>query len=131
MKNYLLLSFVAVVSTLFAGCATRRQIQVIERVTKDTIYLNKVQYDSIYIDKAKYVDRTRDTLLIQDKVVEYRYKLLRDTIRIHQIDSIPVIREVEVIKVERHVPTIYKCALAIVIILALSLVSFVAWKIKS
>ena len=98
MKYLLCLSFVAVVSTLFAGCATRRQIQVIERVTKDTIYLNKVQYDSIYIDKAKYVDRTRDTLLIQDKVVEYRYKLLRDTIRIHQIDSIPVIREVEVVR---------------------------------
>ena len=104
MKNYLLLSFVAVVSTLFAGCATRRQIQVIERVTKDTIYLNKVQYDSIYIDKAKYVDRTRDTLLIQDKVVEYRYKLLRDTIRIHQIDSIPVIREVEVVREVARTP---------------------------
>ena len=113
MKNYLLLSFVAVVSTLFAGCATRRQIQVIERVTKDTIYLNKVQYDSIYIDKAKYVDRTRDTLLIQDKVVEYRYKLLRDTIRIHQIDSIPVIREVEVVREVARSPWYAKILAAI------------------
>ena len=118
---------------LLCGCRVTQSDRQYTRSSyhQDSVRQQTIRYDSIYIDKAKYVDRTRDTLLIQNKVVEYRYKLLRDTVRIHQIDSIPVIREVEVIKVERHVPTIYKCALAIVIILALSLVSFVAWKIKS
>ena len=131
MKNYLLLSFVAVASTLFAGCATRRQIHLIERVTKDTIYLNKVQYDSIYIDKAKYVDRTRDTLLSQDKVVESRDKRLRATSRIHQIDSIPVIREVEVIKeVPRPLPWYDKICRAIAVTTVLALVMYLSRKIR-
>lgn len=37
----------------------------------------------------KLVDRSKDTIYIKDVSVEYRYKLLKDTIRVVQLDSIP------------------------------------------
>ena len=45
-----------------------------------------------------------DTVFIKDVSVEYRYRLLRDTVYKTHIDSIPVIREVEVVREVRHVP---------------------------
>ena len=69
----LLIIILALLSTLvLTGCATRRQLQVVERTSVDTVYLSNVQYDSIYISQDKDIDRARDTLLIKDKTVEYR-----------------------------------------------------------
>ena len=78
--------------TLLTGCGTQRKLPVIERIQRDTVYLHQVQYDSIFVSQERYVDRSRDTLYVQERNVEYRYRLLRDTLRIHQVDSIPVIR---------------------------------------
>lgn len=89
-------------------CSTKVATQVVDRVSKDTIYLSNVQYDSIYsyqdhvsehhlgtlpptTSDGKYLNlptRT-DTLYIKDKSIEYRYKLLKDTIRVVERDSIP------------------------------------------
>lgn len=72
----------------------------------DTLYINNVQYDSIYISQDKFIDRTKDTILIRQHDVEYRYKLLRDTIEriklvVHH-DSIPYeVRITETIEVPR------------------------------
>ena len=55
----------------------------------DTVYLNSRQYDSIYIYKDRITDRTKDTIYLKDVSVEYRYKMLRDTIKVVQRDSIP------------------------------------------
>lgn len=104
MKYLLCLSFVAVVSTLITGCATKRQLQVVDRIQRDTVYINKVHYDSIYIDRWQKVYQQSDTVYIESTKYEYRYKLLRDTVFKSHIDSIPVIHEVEVVKVERHIP---------------------------
>lgn len=88
-------TFAIVASLLIAcfiivGCAVpRHATQLVEHVSKDTVYLSNTQYDSIYIYQDKLVDRSRDTLYIKDKSIEYRYKLLRDTVRIVQRDSIP------------------------------------------
>lgn len=72
------------------GCATpRHTTQLVERIQQDTVYLSNSQYDSIYIHQDKLVDRSRDTLYIRDKSIEYRYKLLRDTVKVLQRDSIP------------------------------------------
>lgn len=95
-KVVLYLSALVVACTLI-GCATPKRIygelgrttQLVEHVSKDTVYLSNTQYDSIYIYQDKLVDRSRDTLYIKDKSIEYRYKLLRDTVRIVQRDSIP------------------------------------------
>lgn len=98
MKRLLIILLALLSALVLTGCATRRQLQVVDRITHDTLYQSNVQYDSIYVSQDKYIDRSRDTLLIKDKTVEYRYRLLRDTVYRVKIDSIPVIREVEVIR---------------------------------
>ena len=130
MKRQLIILLALLSALVLTGCATRRQLQVVDRITHDTLYQSNVHYDSIYVSQDKYIDRSRDTLLIKDKTVEYRYRLLRDTVYRVKIDSIPVIREVEVVKVERYVPAIYRLSLSIVIILTLSLIIYIVWKIR-
>ena len=90
--------------TLLTGCGTQRKLPVVERVMRDTVYLHQVQYDSILVSQERYVDRSRDTLYVQERNVEYRYRLLRDTLRIHQVDSVPVVREVEVVREVMRTP---------------------------
>ena len=94
MRHLLCLLF----CTLLAGCGTPRKLPVVERIQRDTVYLHQVQYDSVFVSQERYVDRSRDTLYVQERNVEYRYRRLTDTLRIHQVDSIPVIREVEVVR---------------------------------
>ena len=98
MKRLLIILLALLSALVLTGCATRRQLQVVDRITHDTLYQSNVHYDSIYISQDKYIDRSRDTLLIKDKTVEYRYRLLRDTVYKTRIDSIPFIHEVEVIR---------------------------------
>lgn len=102
---------------VLTGCATTRQIQVVEQVSRDTLYLSNVQYDSVYVFQDHLTDRSRDTIYVKDIQYEYKYKLIRDTVYRTQIDTIPAIREVEVIKTERYVPGIYKVSFWICIIL--------------
>lgn len=87
---------------IIVGCsAPRLATQLVRDVRIDTVYLSNVQYDSIYIYQDKYVDHSRDTLYVKDMSVEYRYKLLRDTVRVVQRDSIPyevTVTEVKEIK---------------------------------
>ena len=87
------------------GCSTSRHVSgLVEHTSTDTLCLSQVQYDSIYIFQDRLLDRSRDTVYLRDVSVEYRYRLLRDTIYKTRIDSIPVIREVEVVREVRHVP---------------------------
>lgn len=97
--------------TLLVCCScgsTKAATQLVRDVRVDTVYLSNVQYDSIYIyqdhvsehhlgtlpvtdSSGKYLNtpiRT-DTLYIKDKSIEYRYKQLKDTIRVVERDSIP------------------------------------------
>ena len=81
------------------SCSTSRHVtQLVERTSVDTVYLSNAQYDSIYVYQDRQLDRTRDTVYLRDVSVEYRYRLLRDTVYKTHIDSIPVIREVEVVR---------------------------------
>ena len=100
MRHLLCLLF----CTLLAGCGTQRRLPVVERIQRDTLYLHQVQYDSVFVSQERYVDRLRDTLYVQERSVEYRYRRLTDTLRIHQVDSVPVIREVEVVREVEHTP---------------------------
>ena len=86
----MLIILLALLSAIvLTGCATRRQLQVVERTSVDTVYLSNVQYDSIYIFQDRQLDRSRDTVYLRDVSVEYRYRHLRDTIYKVQHDSIP------------------------------------------
>ena len=72
------------------SCSTSRHVtQLVERTSVDTVYLSNVQYDSIYVYQDRQLDRTRDTVYLRDVSVEYRYRLLRDTIYKVQHDSSP------------------------------------------
>ena len=111
--------------TLLAGCGTQRKTSVVERVTRDTLYLHQVQYDSVYVYRDRYVDRSRDTVYVNDRSVAYRYRLQRDTLRIHRVDSIPVIREVEVVREVARTPWYAKLLAAVgLIVLLLFLLRF-------
>ena len=109
MRHLLCLLF----CTLLAGCGTPRKTPVVERIQKDTLYLHQVQYDSVYVYRDRYVDRSRDTLYVQERNVEYRYRRLTDTLRIHQVDSVPVIREVEVVREVARTPWYAKLLAAV------------------
>ena len=81
--------------TLLAGCGTQRRLPVVERIQRDTVYLHQVQYDSVFVSQERYVDRSRDTL------------------RIHQVDSVPVIQEVEVVREVARTPWYAKLLAAV------------------
>ena len=109
MRHLLYLLF----CTLLAGCGTQRELPVVERVTRDTLYLHQVQYDSVFVSQERYVDRSRDTLYVQERSVEHRYRRLTDTLRIHQVDSVPVIQEVEVVREVERTPWYAKLLAAV------------------
>lgn len=89
---------------LLTSCSTTRhmQLQVAEHIQKDTVFLSNIQYDSIYIDRSSDIDRTRDT--ITKTMTEYRYKYLRDTVRIVQRDTIPYEVRITEVKEVRYIP---------------------------
>ena len=98
----------ALIALMTACGASKHVTQLVEHVQKDTVHLNSKQYDSIYIFQDRVSEHhlgtlppttsggqylnipTRtDTIYIKDKSIEYRYKLLRDTIYKVERDSIP------------------------------------------
>ena len=108
--NYKLYALLLLTLLTVYSCSTSRHVtQLVERTSVDTLYLSNVQYDSIYIFQERTSDyhmnplnplkpSETDTVFIKDVSVEYRYRLLRDTIYKTRVDSIPVIREVEVVR---------------------------------
>ena len=65
------------------------------------------QYDSVYIDRSFDTDRTSDTITVTKTMTEYRYRLLRDTVRIVQRDSIPYEVRITEVKEVRKPPNIF------------------------
>ena len=105
MKKIIIFLILLVVACTLIGCATSRQAtQVAVASAHDTVYFNKVLYDSIYIDSWHHTYQKADTVVVEKTKLEYRYKLLRDTVFRARIDSVPVIREVEVVREVRSVP---------------------------
>ena len=80
---------------------------------RDTVQVTNVKQDSVFIYRDRTVDRSHDTVYINDRSVAYRYRLQRDTLRIHRVDSIPVIREVEVVREVARTPWYAKLLSAI------------------
>ena len=109
MRHLLYLLF----CTLLAGCGTQRKLPVVERVMRDTVQVTNVKQDSVFIYRDRTVDRSHDTVYINDRSVAYRYRRLTDTIRIHRVDSVPVVREVEVVREVRCTPWYVKGLAAI------------------
>jgi len=137
---------IAILSALvLIGCGTTKQIEVVDRVTHDTLYMNKVQYDSIYLNDSFIMDyhpskefiylldsiliMKVDTMYIRDRQLEYKYKYLHDTTYIHRVDTIPVIHTIEVEKPIKYTPWYAKALAWLGVILLLFLIIRIIIKI--
>ena len=83
------------------GCGSAKHPQVAKQVSSDSTFIQQMHYDSIYIYHDRYLDRSKDTIYVKETEIEYRYQLLRDTVRIIRQDSIPyevTITEVKEVK---------------------------------
>ena len=112
-KNRLLARLIAFILFLFllSSCKTTSNTTAIVPVlsaTHDTILLRKVKYDSIYIDRWQRIERKADTVFYDRMKTEFRYRLLRDTVYKTRTDTIPVVKQVPVVKKERYTPPFTK-----------------------
>ena len=101
--NYKLYVLLLLTLLTVYSCSTSRHVtQLVERTSVDTLYLSSQHFDSIYVFRDRFTDRSRDTIYLRDVSVEYRYRLLRDTIYKVQHDSIPYeVRVVETKEIAR------------------------------
>lgn len=126
----MMIVFIAFVLSL-VSCKTQ-QPQVIEKVVTNTEYVDRWRIDSVYVDKVQYIDRGGDTIKIVEQKIEYRYKVLTDSIEVLKVDSIPYeVQVVEIVeKMNNHQRTMYWLGWLAVMIVALRLFWKVYKKIK-
>lgn len=96
---------------LLSSCKTASNtadIVPVHSATHDTILLSKTKYDSVYIDRWQRIERKADTVFCEKTKTEFRYRLLRDTVYKTRTDTIPVVRQVPVVKKERYTPPFTK-----------------------
>lgn len=101
------MKYVIVILTalLAVGCA--RTVYV-PKETVRTEYRDRVEYDSVYVRDSILVREKGDTVYVYVDRWRDKYHLLRDTVRLVDSVSYPVTVEVE--KVVRHIPTLYRWA---------------------
>ena len=113
-KNRLLARLIAFILFLFllllSSCKTTSTSAIVpvHSATHDTLWLSKVKYDSIYIDRWQRIERKADTVFYDRVKTEFRYRLLRDTVYKTRTDTIPVVKQVSVIRKERYTPPFTK-----------------------
>ena len=129
----LFLLFLVLLLLLLSSCKTTSNTTAIVPVhsaTHDTLWLSKVKYDSVYIDRWQRIERKADTVFCDRAKTEFRYRLLRDTVYKTRTDTIPVVKQVPVIRKERYTPPSTKF-LAYLCIIALGAISiFIIFKFK-
>lgn len=129
----LFLLFLVLLLLLLSSCKTTSNTTAIVPVhsaTHDTIFLRKLKYDSIYIDRWQRIERKADTVFYDRVKTEFRYRLLRDTVYKTRTDTIPVVKQVPVVKKERYTPPFTKF-LACLGIIALGAINiFIIFKFK-
>ena len=114
-KNRLLARLIAFILFLFllllSSCKTTgntTDIMPVHSATHDTILLSKVKYDSVYIDRWQRIEHKADTVFYDRAKTEFRYRLLRDTVYKTRTDTVPVVKQVPVVRNERYTPPFTK-----------------------
>lgn len=127
----LFLLFLVLLLLLLSSCKTTSTSAIVpvHSATHDTILLSKVKYDSIYIDRWQRIERKADTVFCDRVKTEFRYRLLRDTVYKTRTDTIPVVKQVPVVKKERYTPPFTKF-LAYLCIIALGASVIILFKFK-
>lgn len=114
-KNRLLARLIAFILfllllLLLSSCKTTSTSAIVpvHSATHDTLWLSKVKYDSVYIDRWQRIERKADTVFYDRVKTEFRYRLLRDTVYKTRTDTVPVVKQVPVIRKERYTPPFTK-----------------------
>ena len=132
-SKLLFLLFLVLLLLLLSSCRTTSNttdIVPVHSATHDTLWLSKVKYDSVYIDRWQRIERKADTVFYDRVKTEFRYRLLSDTVYKTRTDTIPVVKQVPVIRKERYTPPFTKF-LAYLCIIALGAISiFILFKFK-
>ena len=125
MKRIILLGLVVL---LLCSCgAARVQTQTI--YVRDTTYISKVQVDSVFRRDSVFVKEKNDTIYIYKEKVRDRYRLLRDTVYRHKIDSVYIDRVREV-KVEKELTAWQRFRLNGFWVLAAAVAAIGFWKFR-
>ena len=138
-KNRLLARLIAFILFLFllllSSCKTTSNTTAIVPVhsaTHDTLWLSKVKYDSVYIDRWQRIEHKADTVFYDRVKTEFRYRLLRDTVYKTRTDTIPVVKQVPVVKKERYTPPFTKFLACLgIIALGASVIVLLGKKLRS
>ncbi len=128
-SKLLFLLFLVLLLLLLSSCRTASNTAIVpvHSATHDTLWLSKVKYDSVYIDRWQRIERKADTVFCDRAKTEFRYRLLRDTVYKTRTDTIPVVKQVPVIRKERYTPPFTKF-LGIIALGAISI--FILFKFK-
>ena len=116
------------------SCSTHRVVEQVKEMHTDTVYVTSLQYDSIYIYNDKTLDRTKDTVYLRELSTEYCYKLMRDTLRIIETDTIYIPYGVKVAdkgKDKSFLPRFSELAKAAFLVVTAALALWVALRNKA
>lgn len=133
-KNFIKLEGVLVIILgmllLWALCScTKTEYITVEKVRKDTTYINKVQRDSIYLHDSTFVKVAGDTVWIERWHTKWQNHLEHDTVYKARTDSVPV--PYPVMKyVEKKLSWFQKTLIGVGILSIMALVIFIAFKLK-
>ena len=109
-SKLLFLLFLVLLLLLLSSCKTTSTSAIVpvHSATHDTLWLSKLKYDSVYIDRWQRIERKADTVFCDRAKTEFRYRLLRDTVYKTRTDTVPVVKQVPVIRKERYTPPFTK-----------------------
>ena len=133
-SKLLFLLFLVLLLLLLSSCRTASNTAIVpaHSATHDTILLSKVKYDSVYIDRWQRIERKADTVFYDRVKTEFRYRLLRDTVYKTRTDTIPVVKQVPVVKKERYTPPFTKFLAGLgIIALGASVIVLLGKKLRS
>lgn len=122
-----LLTIVCAIMMLSSCGALRKQIETV--YVRDTTYISKVQVDSVFKRDSIFMREKNDTVYVYKEKVRDRYRLLRDTVYQHSVDSVYV-DKVREVKVEKQLNAWQKFRLHGFWVLAAMVGGYVVWKYR-
>nr|DAH79254.1 MAG TPA: metallo-beta-lactamase [Caudoviricetes sp.] len=122
-----LLTITCAIMMLSSCGALRKQIETV--YVRDTTYISKVQVDSVFKRDSIFVKKKNDTVYVYKEKVRDRYRLLRDTVYQHSVDSVYV-DKVREVKVEKQLNAWQKFRLHGFWVLAAMVGGYIIWKYR-
>lgn len=122
-----LLTIVCAVMIMSSCGALRKQIETV--YVRDTTYISKLQVDSVFKRDSIFMREKNDTIYVYKEKVRDRYRLLRDTVYQHSVDSVYV-DKVREVKVEKQLNAWQKFRIHGFWVLAAMVGGYVVWKYR-